>query len=478
MSDYYLRNPHKWADDKLGIELYERHTLAGAKWDGWGEDQIGLLRDVTDMSVPFIMAICNRGGAKTWDTAIGLTCILDNIPNIKANVLSGSFKQAKTCYKYARDVFTRTSIADKVIRTTMDETELIGGGALSVSAASETSTRSPRTDILVLDEACKIKNSLITSYLPQAITAINFKIVVLTTPNDLNHEVKRWWDIADKLGLVRHQWGAQHCSWIPKKNLEFFRNILSENDYKIEILGEWGSAAGSVFEYSHIQASLCSMEDLPPITAMDRFYMGIDWGMAHPTVAIVLGMRGDVAKGTDEWFVYYVKEWKGIDLDFIIHGAYKDSYGDLFSLKQLQEKGLNPDYYEYQWGILDIIEFYKPSTFSEQSAISAFPNRDLRNYIMDIGITFRTDSFSQKKHAMVNNLKGTIEKGKLKIPRVFRTLVSQLIAYSYKIVSEEVREEFKKLNDDYVDALNWARWCIHPFEGVLVEIGELGDLDV
>ena len=475
-SDFYLQNPHKWADEKLGLDLYERHTLAGAKWNGWGEHQISFLRDITDFEIKFVMGICNRGGSKTWLTAIGLTCILDNIPNIKANVLSGSFKQAKICYKYARDVFTRTSVADKVLRTTMDETELIGGGGLSVLAATENQTRAPRTDILVLEEACRIKNSLITSYLPQAITATNFKIIVLTTPNDLNHEVKRWWDIAEKLGLIRHHWGAPHCSWIPKENLEFMQNILDENDYRIEMLGEWGSAAGSVFNYSDIQATLCSVQDLPPLEEMDRFYMGIDWGMAHPTVAVVLGMRGNVAKGTDEWFVYYVQEWKNTDLDIIIHGGYKDITGGVFSLKDLEKQGMSPDLYEYQWGLLDIMNFYRPSVYSEQSPISVFPNRELTNYIMDYGITFRTDTFSKKKQAMVKNLRGTLEKNKMKIPRVYRNLVSQLIAYSYKVVNEEVREEFKKLNDDYVDATVWARWCIHPFEGRLVEIGELGDL--
>jgi len=103
-SDFFLQNPHLWADERVGIDLYEKHTLRGSKWRGWGEHQVSFLRDITDLSVTFQMGICNRGGSKTWLTAIGLCCLLDNVRGIRASVLSGSFKQAKTCYKYARDI--------------------------------------------------------------------------------------------------------------------------------------------------------------------------------------------------------------------------------------------------------------------------------------------------------------------------------------------------------------------------------------
>jgi hypothetical protein len=443
---------------------------------------------VTDLSIPIIIAICNRGGAKTWLTAVGVTCLIDNITKLKANVLSGSFKQGQTCYKYARDIFTTTDIADKVISTTMSLTRLIGGGEMSVLTASEKQTRAPRVDILVIDEACLVTRVLLESILPQIITAKNIKVVILTTPNILNSPVKKWWDEADKYGIVRHQWGAHQCNYIDKKNIAFFRNILDENSFRIEILGLWGSAAGTVFKYSDIQRSLIGMEDLPPLDEMDLFSLGIDWGDAHPTVAVVSGMRGDVAEGTDEWYVYYVQEWKATQMEIILFGGWKDISGKVRSKEEYKELiedeekmealGLSLDSFTYQWGLTDIINFYRPIIYSEQSPVSAHANRKLRQTLSGSGVTFRTDSFSKKKFSMVSNLRSTLEKGKYKIPRVFRVLIGQLFSYAYKIVNEEVREDFKKINDDYVDALNWSRWVIHPATSKLTEIGELGDLDI
>jgi len=243
------------------------------------------------------------------------------------------------------------------------------------------------------------------------------------------------------MDMVLHQWGAQHCEWIPKKNIDFFRNLLDENTFRIEILGEWGSASGAVFSYGKIQKALINKSDLPPVSEIDRFYAGIDWGTAHPTVIVLLGMRGSVEDGTDEWFVYYV--------------------GKVYSKQEVKDEGLNTQTLEYIWGIRDIVDFYKADTYSEQSAVSAFANRKLRKALSDIGISFKTDSFSRKKNTMVNNLKGCLEHERIKIPKTFRLLISQLQSYSYKMVNEEIREEFKKINDDYTDAIVWARWHEH-----------------
>jgi len=361
-------------------------------------------------------------------------------------------------------------------QTTMAESELLGGGQLSVLTASENQTRAPRTDVLILDEACQIKNSLIESFLPQSITAVDMKIIVLTTPNDLNHQVKFWWDEAKRMDMVLHQWGAQHCEWIPKKNIDFFRNLLDENTFRIEILGEWGSASGAVFSYGKIQKALINKSDLPPVSEIDRFYAGIDWGTAHPTVIVLLGMRGSVEDGTDEWFVYYVQAWKQTDMDAIIFGGYRDLVGKVYSKQEVKDEGLNTQTLEYIWGIRDIVDFYKADTYSEQSAVSAFANRKLRKALSDIGISFKTDSFSRKKNTMVNNLKGCLEHERIKIPKTFRLLISQLQSYSYKMVNEEIREEFKKINDDYTDAIVWARWHEHIDLGSYVEVGEFEGL--
>ena len=62
---------------------------------------------------------------------------------------------------------------------------------------------------------------------------------------------------------------------------------------------------------------------------------------------------------------------------------------------------------------------------------------------------------------------------RIKIPGIFRRTIDQLTNYHYKMVNDEVRDEFEKKEDDYVDSLVWARWGKHPMGGEIVTIGEV-----
>lgn len=419
--------------------------------------QIAFLRDVCDFRVKKLYAKCNRGGAKTWLTGVGTACLIDNTSKLKVSVLSGSFDQASICYDYMSDFFTQTSMSDKLVgEVTMKKTRWRDGGIVRVLTASTKKTKAPRVDVIIIDEACETKANLIDTVLPQVITATNLKIIILTTPDDLNHKVHDWWVRGEELGFVRYSWDAYQCPWIPRANIEEYRNLFDETNFRIMILAEWTSKTGSPFKYADVMASLCDISDLPPVNKIDRFALGIDWGDAHPTVATILGMRGDVNLGTDQWFVYDQLEFTGQKLDILLYGG-------------IDTKG------QETRGILDLIDLYQPYVLSEQAPISAHANRELRTECAKRGIILVTESFTHRKHRMVGNLKGSFEKAKIKIPRIFKKLIEQLIAYHFKKTGDRLTEEFEKVNDDHVDSLNWARWLIHPAQASISTLGEFKD---
>lgn len=441
--EWYLDNPHQWCDEVIGKDIYGLHMRHQAKWRGFTDFQIAFMRDITDLKVPIIYANCNRGGSKTMLTGYSSCCLLDNLDNYRISVLAGSKKQASTCYKYCRDVFERTAMSEKIKgETTQTNTNLISGGGMEILTASEKSTRSERTDMVIIDEACSGKSSLLQSVFGQAITATNIKIVILTTPDKLTHIAKKWWDDAKNLGIIKYQWGAYECNWISRKNIEILKKIYDEATFRIEMLGLWAARSGSVFRYEDIQKSLCNMSDLPPTSEIDRFFLGIDWGDAHETVATVVGLQGSPADYTDQWFIYAVKSWKREYLERMMAD------------------------------IVDLCMIFTPTIISEQSAISAYSNRELKKELTDLGLIFKQESFSKKKHRVVNNLKARLEKGKVKIPRKFKKTIEQLTNYSYKMVNDEVRDDFQKGNDDYVDSLLWSHWGIHHSIGRIETIGE------
>ena len=137
-------------------------------------------------------------------TAYSACCMLDNMYNYRVSILSGSKKQASMAYKYCSDVFSLSTMKDKVVGdVTLLKTDLIGGGGAEILAASEKQTRAPRADMIIIDESCSAKSAVIKSVFGQVITAGNIKIVILTTPDNPIHVTKQWWDDWEKIGITR-----------------------------------------------------------------------------------------------------------------------------------------------------------------------------------------------------------------------------------------------------------------------------------
>lgn len=383
--------------------------------------------------------MCNRGGAKTLLTAYAACCLLDNLDNFRVSIVSGSKDQASVCYEYARDIFLGTSMKTKIKgESTLSQTLFTNNSRIIILPASEKRTRAPRSDLIIIDEACEAKEGILTSTLPQAITSSIMKLVVLTTPNKLTHIAKKWWDDYQKLGFIRYQWDAYRCPWIPRKNIADLKNIFDDATFQIEVMARWVSATGAVFNYADIQAALIDMKDLPAFDEINLFALGIDWGDAHETVASVIGMTGEPKDFTDQWWLYAVKAWRR----------------------------------EHEAVILDeiceLIDIYGPRVLSEQSGSSAFSNRELKARLAGSDIIMKTGSFTGKKHRMVRNFRARLEKRKAKIPKQFTKTIDQLIKFHTKPDSEDYAKE----EDDHVDSLVWAHWVIHPAMGGVQTLGE------
>ena len=203
------------------------------------------MRDITDFNIPIVMAICNRGGSKTMLTSYSTNCLLDNLDNFRVSILSGSKKQASQAYRYCSEILS----------------------------ASPKSTRAPRADMIIIDEACSAKSSILQSVFGQIITAEAFKLVILTTPDQLVHIAKDWWDKFLELGIVRYHWDAYQCNWIPRVNIERLKLMYDSAMFDIEVMAKWTSKAGSAFRNADIEAATITMADLPAFDEVTAFYM-------------------------------------------------------------------------------------------------------------------------------------------------------------------------------------------------------------
>lgn len=442
--DWNLDNPHEWADRVIGRDIYEMHTRHNSKWLGWNAKQIAFMRDVCDLRVPIVYAVCNRGGSKTMLTSYSTTCLLDNLTNFKVAILSGSKKQAAQAYTYISDVLSLTSLNEKVDgEVLISRAAMKGGGGVEILAASPKQTKAPRADMVIIDEACSGKSAILQSVFGQIITSQSFKIVILTTPDNLTHIAKVWWDEWEDRGIVRHHWDAYQCNWIPQSNIDKLANIYDDATFAIEVQALWTPKGGSIFSYADIQAALIDVEDLPALRDLNHVFMGIDWGDAHDTVATVVGVTGDPAKNNDKWWVYAVKAW------------------NREKIKVMRD------------GIKELNDIYEAIIISEQSPISAFMNRELKDYLAATGTIFRQETFSGKKWSMINLVRKRLEDRKYKIPRHFRKFINQHVKYARKLDADGVpKDEVDKKEDDYVDSGIYANWGIHPMLGKIETLGE------
>lgn len=443
--DWHLSNPHLWADEHLGLELYRRHVVEGGKWLGWHPAQIAFLRDVCNWKVPKVFAICCRGWGKTWLTAVAISLLIFYNPRLKINVFSGSKDQARNCYNYMKDMINHCPILQGKVdgKPLMSETRFLAGGWIKIIAAAGTQTKGGRANINIVDEVCETDSTLLQTLFGTTITAILEKTVFLTTPDKLGHICKEWWDEYQKLKIIRYQFTAYDTKHITKARIDELRDFLTDAQFRIMVLAQWTSSTGNPFNYADIQAAKCDMADLPPVHEIDRFFMGIDWGYAHEAVASVWGIKGDPADNTDQWYLYAVESWRQQTDDVILDGIF--------------------------W----LCEMYTPLILSENAPISKFANIKLRANLPP-GISMRTETFTKKKHQVINNFKARLEKGKVHIPRTFRKTTEQLTEYHFKERAGQITEEYAKVKDDYVDAAVWAHWGIHLR---MNKVEHLGDYD-
>lgn len=421
--------------------------MEGGQWLGWHPAQIAFLRDLVDWKVPTVFAICCRGWGKTWLTALAICCLVFYNPRLKINVFSGSKDQARHCYRYMKDMINYCpEFKQKVFgKPLMSETRFLAGGWIKIIAAAGTHTKGGRCNINIIDEVCETDSHLLITLLGTSSTAVKEKMVLLTTPDNPNHLCKDWWDNYEHQNIIRYQFTAFQTKHITLARIERARKRLPDADFRIMYMAEWHHSTGSVFRFQDIQSALIQKEELPPMDQIDHYFMGIDWGDAHETVACVFGVTGDFANYEDQWYCYAVRSWK----------------------REYAENILD--------GIMELATIYEPQVLSEQAAISAFNNRTLRDQLRTIGLSLQKTTFSKKKHQVVANFKGRLEKGRVKIPREFKKLINQLMKYHYKEVNKEVREEYAKKDDDYVDACLWSHWGIHPAKASIETIGEIGE---
>lgn len=130
----------------------------------------------------------------------------------------------------------------------------------------------------ILDEAAFLSSDILELVLPW-LNVHNAPMLIVSTPKIRDGVFFNYWKegLEGKGGVVSIDWNDWDTSaLISQEMIEQYRRILTKNQFKSEILGEWLDDEGMVFSYLREN----SIPDNPDACAK-RVYIGIDFGSGN-----------------------------------------------------------------------------------------------------------------------------------------------------------------------------------------------------
>jgi len=438
---YWRANPWLAAYDLIGEETLTEIMAAGkGKFKEFTKLQKLFLRDFCDPRYTKIASRRNRGGSKTHDVAVCIALMEYFVPGIRITINSGSMEQSDTLYSYFKDFVEGSDILSKLVDgiPLKKLTKWKHHGWVKALTASPKSVKGKRPDIIVFDEVCEITRQLIADALGGTWTATMLKIVMIGTPDKMNHkfyDIQRSTIVVDdetrhdngrtisKAGYYIYHCTAYDCPWISEEAIKEGKKELDDNNFRIQMLGEFGSSTGTVFDHEDIVAAKIEEYNIEEIikTLVDRG-VGVDWGYAHKT--------GVVTCGVDE-----------MDMLHIVYAK---------AARQVKDTKW------YDVIIPAVVKKYEPSEVGADSS-HAFQNRNLDDSLETLGHGVRKWAFKKYKQVMISSLRARFEKRMIKFYcglEEIDELLEQLFAYQYHEGLDGIPSDLPdKGNDDYIDAL-------------------------
>jgi hypothetical protein len=427
---------------------------AGRTWQGFVKFQWRFLHRYTKLSNKEMMGICTRGGSKTMLGAIGTAYLMFHIEGFKWATSAGALDQAEQFYDYLECIFEHFDWCVK--QMTSKKIVLYNKSRWQRLPSSGTGARAKRADGLALDESAEMKLRVLKGYYGQVAASKHFIIRNTTTPHltgaSSDYLKKEW----NKPGVDQHTWTAYDCPWISPAFIEIMKDKLSHEEFKAEMLGQWGAKVGHIYIEEEVDASVMTPMDLLKLYEYLKHlritiqpHAGIDWGTVHQTVCI----KGFLAPGVDNQgkhrpdilYVYAAKAWN-------------------FEQNQNKDQVIRE--------IVEFVKVDKARVYSEENPESSSDNYRLEKELLKVGLKLIRVAFGRKskteegketpavdKQTFVSNDVARFNHGTVRILNTLTQLVDQTKDAEY-----EEDGSIKKVDpSDWWDAKLHLNQSFHKF---------------
>ena len=204
------------------------------------EYQKEFLLSLVDINIKKVIASAGRQTGKTLCAAVATLWFVYEYPRpVKILLISA---QDSWIYEHIRDIMNNNKdLASEIVAegvysiVPLKGFETKKGSRVHVRGSTDKQIRGIGCDIVIIDEACEIKNEILTTALGNLSGDIS-KYIMISTP----HKDNLFTDIArnpKKYGFKLYTWSAEDCHWHSKELLRSKKKMLSPQKYKVEVLG-------------------------------------------------------------------------------------------------------------------------------------------------------------------------------------------------------------------------------------------------
>lgn len=460
---YYRANPWLFVTDVIGKENIQKTAPVGTEFLGFMLEQKEFMRDALDPRRGLLVLRCNRGGSKTF--LIGLIVLIFEsiIPKMRITIQAGSQEQSDKVYSDYFRPFLEGSVLEHLVITGKDgkprifrkHTAFKHGGWVKALTASQKSVRGPRPDLLIIDEMCSTEREFCYAAFGGVVTSSDIKIIVSSTPDKIAHmfyDINKKSDADAVLGDRKwklYHWDCYVCPWITESAIQYAKEeLFDSNEFRISMLGEFGSSTGLVYPLEKVEQALCTSYPFEVTEWMremkNEFFLkvviGIDWGFAHKGCITVVGLGKDA------------------------HLYLLDSFG----ISGSATKGFRDEV------LARAVTYGASEILCDGSNPAEIKNLRDDIYRDELHLPVRALPFNKYKYMMITEVRRRLEMELMHIDTGLGhndELGEQMRGYEFassNIETGGVSEKTVKINDDYLDSLDCAVWAFKPSSMAMV----------
>jgi len=420
------------------------------------EDQIKFLDDLFTGKSRYAILAAGRGAGKTLVLAVWIAWRIFCFNDYSINSMAGSQGQSTQIQQYIN--YWRRKIPEigyELYRS-------IGGGPqepptiesrhysrVSFLACSETASRSPHVNELIIDEVCsaEVRGNIrfVQAAIWQVSTSPNVYIIMSSTAHYIYGLFLDYWRNYEEYGYSRYRWAiAKHVSndpldkvyadknpehwlpnvwWITKDFIQKKRKTSSDSEWLCEALGGFSLASGNVYPTEDLLACICNrceecnpfsdkcplMEEIKKWENIDERYAGVDFGKVSPNALVITGRVAG-----NKVYVLYAEQIRGVRDEDVINWVDEEC-------KKYDVPIICPD--PAQWGMGQALE--------------------------DLGYAVYQLEMDNEKR--IWNARRFIERKLVVIPKKFEGLIRSLSNLTY-----DEKGKIIKIDDHLADAFQYA----------------------